>query len=126
MIITTVKILLLSLPLFALFVYMLAKSVKQEKNKIKKLVYIVMGLSLFVTIGPFFTDCDWGRWCAYNLKTILIPMISISVLQPADKKWYSICDEKKLKIFMYITLLLQAVMPSLYATFMRFPLFAAW
>lgn len=120
---SAVKYLIWTLPVSAMFFYALVHSAKKEKKLLPKLAFIAMGMSLFVCFVPFWSETDYGRWVAYITLTELISVLMFTVIQPAEKKWYTELSEKTLRNWLFVNIFILASLPITDAFIQTLPLF---
>lgn len=103
---------ILSLPLIAAFAAMLKKLWMQYRAAVSRLACIAIGMAVSITLLLFIAECDFGRWASNLLRSLILTMAVVTVIQPEEKLWYKDISKKRLDILLYGTLALQAVMPG--------------
>ena len=112
MYINVIIVMILSLPVIQMFVYALRKSAMDEEKRISRLAYLLIGMSVLVSVPLFITETDFGRWCSAMMKSIIVTLAVLTVIQPEDKKWYRGIPERKMYIWLAAAIVLQAIMPT--------------
>ena len=69
-------------------------------------------MSVLVSVPLFITETDFGRWCSAMMKSIIVTLAVLTVIQPEDKKWYRGIPERKMYIWLAAAIVLQAIMPT--------------
>ena len=108
---SAVKYVAWSIPLTITFVFAVYRSAKREKKLLPRLAYLAMGLSALVCFVPCLSETDYGRWMAYFGLTELIAVLSLTVMQPNDKKWYSGVSDKFIKRLTICITIVMAALP---------------
>ena len=125
MYINVILVIILSLPVIYMFVYALHRSAMDEKKRISRLAYMLIGASVFAAVPLFITETDFGRWCSAIMKSIIIMLAVLTVIQPEEKKWYRDIPERKLYIWLAIAITMQAEMPTFDEFLENLEMFAA-
>lgn len=100
MVLGMIKSLIYFSPLIALYVYTYVQSIRKEEQKSKKVIYVVMMLSVLAILPCYILETDYFRWTTNLLFMLFMGILVLTIVQKNGKVWYSDINQNKLENWM--------------------------